>query len=185
MEEFNMLVSAKEMLEKAVEGHYAVGQFNINNLEWTRSALLAAEEVKSPIILGVSEGAGKWMTGFKTVHASHAAAVINRMVRRVDARRLAAAGAEFATVAFRHVETRPEQRAAGQHAQQRSHRADRVAPRASAAPSEEGESCERHDGDEEHPEALHPHLVRIDCVAVDRLGVRGVWVVAPRFVRCD
>ena len=55
-----MLVSAKEMLEKAVEGHYAVGQFNINNLEWTRSALLAAEEVKSPIILGVSEGAGKW-----------------------------------------------------------------------------------------------------------------------------
>ena len=62
-----MLVSAKEMLEKAVEGHYAVGQFNINNLEWTRSALLAAEEAKSPIILGVSEGAGKWMTGFKTV----------------------------------------------------------------------------------------------------------------------
>ena len=59
MEEFNMLVSAKEMLEKAVEGHYAVGQFNINNLEWTRSALLAAEEVKSPIILGVSEGAGQ------------------------------------------------------------------------------------------------------------------------------
>ena len=55
-----MLVSAKEMLEKAVEGHYAVGQFNINNLEWTRSALLAAaQEVKSPIILGVSEGAGK------------------------------------------------------------------------------------------------------------------------------
>ena len=50
-----MLVSAKEMLEKAVEGHYAVGQFNINNLEWTRSALLAAEEAKSPIILGVSE----------------------------------------------------------------------------------------------------------------------------------
>ena len=64
-----MLVSAKEMLEKAVEGHYAVGQFNINNLEWTRSALLAAEEAKSPIILGVSEGAGKWMTGFKTVSA--------------------------------------------------------------------------------------------------------------------
>lgn len=62
-----MLVSAKEMLEKAVEGHYAVGQFNINNLEWTRSALLAAEEVKSPIILGVSEGAGKYMTGYKTV----------------------------------------------------------------------------------------------------------------------
>lgn len=62
-----MLVSAKEMLEKAVEGHYAVGQFNINNLEWTRSALLAAEEVKSPIILGVSEGAGKYMCGYKTI----------------------------------------------------------------------------------------------------------------------
>lgn len=64
-----MLVSAKEMLEKAVEGHYAVGQFNINNLEWTKSILLAAEECKSPVILGVSEGAGKYMTGFKTVEA--------------------------------------------------------------------------------------------------------------------
>ena len=53
-----MLVSAKEMLEKAVEGHYAVGQFNINNLEWTKSILLTAEECKSPVILGVSEGAG-------------------------------------------------------------------------------------------------------------------------------
>ena len=62
-----MLVSAKEMLEKAVEGHYAVGQFNINNLEWTKSILLTAEECKSPVILGVSEGAGKYMTGFKTV----------------------------------------------------------------------------------------------------------------------
>ena len=57
------------MLEKAVEGHYAVGQFNINNLEWTKSILLAAEECKSPVILGVSEGAGKYMTGFKTVEA--------------------------------------------------------------------------------------------------------------------
>ena len=64
-----MLVSAKEMLEKAVEGHYAVGQFNINNLEWTKSILLTAEECKSPVILGVSEGAGKYMTGFKTVAA--------------------------------------------------------------------------------------------------------------------
>ena len=62
-----MLVSAKEMLEKAVEGHYAVGQFNINNLEWTKAILLTAEECKSPVILGVSEGAGKYMTGFKTV----------------------------------------------------------------------------------------------------------------------
>ena len=57
------------MLEKAVEGHYAVGQFNINNLEWTKAVLNAAEEMKSPVILGVSEGAGKYMTGFKTVAA--------------------------------------------------------------------------------------------------------------------
>ena len=64
-----MLVSAKEMLNKAREGKYAVGQFNINNLEWTKAILLTAEELKSPVILGVSEGAGKYMTGFKTVAA--------------------------------------------------------------------------------------------------------------------
>ena len=64
-----MLVSAKDMLEKAREGKYAVGQFNINNLEWTKSVLLTAEELKSPVILGVSEGARKYMTGFKTVAA--------------------------------------------------------------------------------------------------------------------
>ena len=64
-----MLVSAKEMLTKAKAGHYAVGQFNINNLEWTKAALLTAQECNSPIILGVSEGAGKYMTGFKTVAA--------------------------------------------------------------------------------------------------------------------
>ena len=62
-----MLVSAKEMLNKAKAGHYAVGQFNINNLEWPKSILLAAEETRSPVILGVSEGAGKYMTGYKTV----------------------------------------------------------------------------------------------------------------------
>ena len=62
-----MLVSAAEMLKKAKAGHYAVGQFNINNMEWTKAALLTAEECKSPIILGVSEGAGKYMCGFKTV----------------------------------------------------------------------------------------------------------------------
>lgn len=62
-----MLVSAKEMLNKARDGKYAVGQFNINNLEWTKSVLLTAEELKSPVILGVSEGAGKYMTGYKTV----------------------------------------------------------------------------------------------------------------------
>ena len=64
-----MSVSAKEMLEKAKAGHYAVGQFNINNLEWTKSILLTAQELNSPVILGVSEGAGKYMTGFKTVAA--------------------------------------------------------------------------------------------------------------------
>ena len=62
-----MLVSAKEMLEKAKAGHYAVGQFNINNLEWAKSILLTAEEMKSPVILGVSEGAGKYMCGYKTI----------------------------------------------------------------------------------------------------------------------
>ena len=62
-----MLVSAKEMLNKAKAGKYAVGQFNINNLEWTKAILLTAEELKSPVILGVSEGAGKYMCGFKTV----------------------------------------------------------------------------------------------------------------------
>ena len=62
-----MLVSAKDMLNKARDGHYAVGQFNINNLEWTKSVLLTAEELKSPVILGVSEGAGKYMCGYKTV----------------------------------------------------------------------------------------------------------------------
>ena len=61
------LVSAKEMLQKAKAGHYAVGAFNINNLEWTKSILLTAEECKSPVILAVSEGAGKYMTGYKTV----------------------------------------------------------------------------------------------------------------------
>ncbi|MBO5207306.1 MAG: class II fructose-1,6-bisphosphate aldolase [Clostridia bacterium] len=62
-----MLVSAKEMLNKAKAGHYAVGQFNINNLEWTKAILLTAEEMKSPVILGVSEGAGKYMCGYKTI----------------------------------------------------------------------------------------------------------------------
>ena len=61
------LVNAKEMLTKAKAGHYAVGQFNINNLEWTKSILLTAQELNSPVILGVSEGAGKYMGGFKTV----------------------------------------------------------------------------------------------------------------------
>lgn len=61
------LVSAKEMLEKAREGKYAVGQFNINNLEWTKSILQTAQELQAPVILGVSEGAGKYMCGFKVV----------------------------------------------------------------------------------------------------------------------
>ena len=70
-----MIVSATEMLKKAKAGHYAVGQFNINNLEWTKAILLTAQENNSPVILGVSEGAGKYMTGFKTVAA---------MVRAMD-----------------------------------------------------------------------------------------------------
>jgi len=68
-----MLVNAAEMLKKARAGQYAVGQFNINNLEWTKAVLLAAEELKSPVILGVSEGAGKYMGGFRTVAAMVAA----------------------------------------------------------------------------------------------------------------
>ena len=71
-----MLVSATEMLKKAKKGHYAVGQFNINNLEWTKSILQTAQELNSPVILGVSEGAGKYMTGFNTVSA---------MVKAMDA----------------------------------------------------------------------------------------------------
>ncbi|MBE5876063.1 MAG: class II fructose-1,6-bisphosphate aldolase [Lachnospiraceae bacterium] len=62
-----MLVSATEMLKKAKAGHYAVGQFNINNLEWTKSILQTAQELNSPVILGVSEGAGKYMCGYKTI----------------------------------------------------------------------------------------------------------------------
>ena len=62
-----MLVNATEMLKKAKAGHYAVGQFNINNLEWTKAILLTAQELNSPVILGVSEGAGKYMAGYKTV----------------------------------------------------------------------------------------------------------------------
>ena len=73
-----MLVSATEMLKKAVAGKYAVGQFNINNLEWTKSILQTAQENNSPVILGVSEGAGKYMTGFKTV-ASMVKAMIEDM----------------------------------------------------------------------------------------------------------
>lgn len=68
-----MLVNATEMLKKAADGHYAVGQFNINNLEWTKAILLTAQELNSPVILGVSEGAAKYMTGFSTVAAMVAA----------------------------------------------------------------------------------------------------------------
>ena len=73
------LVSAKEMLEKARDGKYAVGQFNINNLEWTKSILQTAEELKAPVILGVSEGAGKYMTGYKTV-----AAMVKAMIEEMN-----------------------------------------------------------------------------------------------------
>lgn len=73
------LVNATEMLKKAKAGHYAVGQFNINNLEWTKSILLTAQELNSPVILGVSEGAGKYMTGFKTV-----AAMVSAMIDELN-----------------------------------------------------------------------------------------------------
>ncbi|MBR5507956.1 MAG: class II fructose-bisphosphate aldolase, partial [Clostridia bacterium] len=74
-----MLVSATEMLKKAVAGKYAVGQFNINNLEWTKAILQTAQENNSPVILGVSEGAGKYMTGFKTV-----AAMVKNMIDEMN-----------------------------------------------------------------------------------------------------
>lgn len=74
-----MLVSATEMLKKAKAGHYAVGQFNINNLEWTKAILATAQELNSPVILGVSEGAGKYMTGYKTV-----AAMVKAMIEEMN-----------------------------------------------------------------------------------------------------
>lgn len=74
-----MLVSAKEMLEKAVAGHYAVGQFNINNLEWTKIILQTAQELNSPVILGVSEGAGKYMCGYTTV-----VGMVNGMLKELN-----------------------------------------------------------------------------------------------------
>ena len=73
------LVNAKEMVKKAREGHYAVGAFNINNLEWTKAILLAAEEAKSPVMLGVSEGANKYMTGYKVV-----ASMVKAMVETLN-----------------------------------------------------------------------------------------------------
>ena len=74
-----MLVSAKEMLQKAREGKYAVGQFNINNLEWTKAVLLTAQENNSPVILGVSEGAAKYMCGFKTI-----VGMVNGMIEELN-----------------------------------------------------------------------------------------------------
>ena len=74
-----MLVNATEMLKKAKAEGYAVGQFNINNLEWTKAVLLTAQECSSPVILGVSEGAGKYMTGYKTV-----AAMVKAMIEELS-----------------------------------------------------------------------------------------------------
>ncbi|MBQ2668220.1 MAG: class II fructose-1,6-bisphosphate aldolase [Clostridia bacterium] len=74
-----MLVSAKEMLNKAKAGKYAVGQFNINNLEWTKAVLLTAQENNSPVILGVSEGAGKYMCGYKTI-----VGMVNGMIEELN-----------------------------------------------------------------------------------------------------
>ncbi len=75
----NMLVSATDMLKKAKAGHYAVGQFNINNLEWTKSILLTAKELRSPVILGVSEGAGKYMGGYDVV-----VGMVNGLLKDLD-----------------------------------------------------------------------------------------------------
>ena len=74
-----MLVSAKEMLNKAKAGKYAVGQFNINNLEWTKAILLTAQELNSPVILGVSEGAGKYMCGYTTI-----VGMVNGMLKELN-----------------------------------------------------------------------------------------------------
>ena len=74
-----MLVSATEMLKKAKAGHYVGGQFNINDLEWTKAVLTAAEELRSPVILGVSEGAGKYMAGYRTV-----VGMVNGMIKEMD-----------------------------------------------------------------------------------------------------
>ena len=74
-----MLVPAKEMLDKARAGKYAVGHFNINNLEWTKAILQTAQELKSPVILGVSEGAGKYMTGYKTI-----VGMVNGMIEELN-----------------------------------------------------------------------------------------------------
>ena len=74
-----MLVSATDMLKKAKAGHYAVGQFNINNLEWTKSILLTAKELRSPVILGVSEGAGKYMGGYDVV-----VGMVNGLLKDLD-----------------------------------------------------------------------------------------------------
>ncbi|MBQ3253731.1 MAG: class II fructose-1,6-bisphosphate aldolase [Acholeplasmatales bacterium] len=73
------LVNAKEMMQKALEGHYAVGAFNINNLEWTKAILLTAQELNAPVMLGVSEGANKYMTGFKVV-----AAMVKAMIETLN-----------------------------------------------------------------------------------------------------
>ena len=73
------LVTAQEMLEKALKGKYAVGQFNINNLEWTKSILQTSQELGAPVILGVSEGAGKYMAGFKVV-----AAMVKAMIEEMN-----------------------------------------------------------------------------------------------------
>ena len=74
-----MLVNATEMLIKARDGHYGVPQFNINNLEWTKSVLTACEEMKSPVILGVSEGAGKYMGGYDVV-----VGMVNGLLKDLD-----------------------------------------------------------------------------------------------------
>ena len=128
-------------------------------------------------------GDGPLAAVFEAVHTGHATAVINFMRRRVDTRRLAVAGAELASVALRGVETRFEQRVAGEESQHRAHRTDRITIGAAAAPRKNKQHGERHDGNKQRGEALHPDVDRIEGVAVHAPGDVCQQVVAPRVDR--
>ena len=128
-------------------------------------------------------GDGPLAAVFEAVHTGHAAAVINFMRRRVDTRRLAVAGAELASVALRGVEMRFEQRVAGEESQHRAHRTDRITIGAAAAPRKNKQHGERHDGNKQRGETLHPDVDRIEGVAVHAPGDVCQQVVAPRVDR--
>ena len=98
-----MLVTAEEMLKKAKAGKYAVGQFNINNLEWTKAILATAQELQSPVILGVSEGAGKYMTGFGFAFTTVAINAPTTVIPRRVAAAVNASSLSFAEIGRAHV----------------------------------------------------------------------------------